>query len=127
MERLNSIPDLGKLRESVVERQKLLKKWIRVCSGTACHSQESQKLVQALRDRLEEKAPGPHYTVKATGCNGFCAQGPIVVVEPENIFYAKVCPDRASEIVDTTVLGEGVIEDLLYVNPETGDKIVPRA
>ncbi len=124
MERLNNILDLDRLRKAVVERQKHLKKWIRVCSGTACHSQESQKLIEALRENLKGKAPEEHYLVKGTGCNGFCAQGPIVVVEPENIFYARVCADRAAEIVDRTVLGEEVIEDLLYINPETGNKII---
>jgi NADH:ubiquinone oxidoreductase subunit F (NADH-binding)/(2Fe-2S) ferredoxin len=124
MERLKSVLELEKLREAVVERQKRLKKWIRVCSGTACHSQESMRLVEALRENLATMAPGGEYMVKATGCNGFCAQGPIVVVEPDNIFYARVCPDRAAEIVEKTVLRGDVIEDLLYVNPETEGKIV---
>ncbi|MFZ2448047.1 MAG: NADH-ubiquinone oxidoreductase-F iron-sulfur binding region domain-containing protein [Syntrophobacteraceae bacterium] len=124
MNRLNSVLDLEKLRETIVARQGRLKKWIRVCSGTACHSQESMTLVEALRENLETMAPGGEYLVKPTGCNGFCAQGPIVVVEPDNVFYARVCADRAAEIVEKTVLREEVIEDLLYVNPETGEKIV---
>jgi NADH-quinone oxidoreductase subunit F len=125
MKRLKSILDLDELRKAVIERQKHLKKWIRVCAGTACHSQESQKLVNALRESL--KASGcteKDYLVKATGCNGFCAQGPIVVVEPDNIFYARVSPGRAAEIVEQTVLGGQVIDELLYVNPESGQKIV---
>ncbi len=73
---------------------------------------------------LEEKGLGEQYMVKHTGCNGFCAQGPIVVVEPENVFYARVRPDRVPEIMEKTVLGHEIIEDLLYVNPETGQRVV---
>ena len=62
--------------------------------------------------------------VKATGCNGFCAQGPIVVIEPENVFYARVGTDRVEEIMERTVLGDEILSDLLYVNPETGERIV---
>ncbi len=124
MERLNSILDLEKLREIAVERQKHLKKWIRVCSGTACHSQGGEKVVEALRESLDRRVPGEEYMVKPTGCNGFCAQGPIAVVEPDNIFYAHVSADRADEIVEKTVLGGEIIEDLLYINPETGQRIV---
>ncbi len=122
MERLNNVEDLEKLCQAVVERQKRLKKWIRVCAGTACHSQKSEELFEALRENLKAKGSEQDYLVKGTGCNGFCAQGPIVVVEPDNIFYARVGADRAAEIVEKTVLGGEVIDDLLYVNPETGQK-----
>lgn len=124
MKRLNSVQDLENLRQEVLERQKKLKKWIRVCNGTACHSQGGEKVTEAFNKYLEEKSIAQDYLVKPTGCNGFCAQGPIVVVEPENVFYARVGVERVQEIVERTVLGGEIIEDLLYVNPETGQKVV---
>ena len=36
-----------------------------------------------------------------TGCNGFCAQGPIVVTYPEGIIYMQVAPEYAAEVVET--------------------------
>jgi NADH-quinone oxidoreductase subunit F len=124
MKRLNSVQDLDNLRQEVIARQQRLKKWIRVCCGTACHSQGGEKVANAINELIEEKGLTRDYLVKPTGCNGFCAQGPIVVVEPENIFYARVGLDRVPEIFERSVLGDEVIEDLIYVNPENGQKIV---
>jgi len=124
MKRLNNVQDLETLRQEVVTKQKGLKKWIRICSGTACHSQGGEQVVKDFEQYLIDKNLTQDYLVKPTGCNGFCAQGPIVVVEPENIFYARVKSEHVNDIMERTVLGNEVIEDLLYVNPETGKKIV---
>ena len=124
MKRLNNVQDLETLRQEVITRQKGLKKWVRICSGTACHSQGGEQVVKDFEQYLIDKNLTRDYLVKPTGCNGFCAQGPIVVVEPENIFYARVKSEHVNDIMERTVLGNEVIEDLLYVNPETGKKIV---
>ncbi len=124
MNRLNSFQELETLREAIIAKRQTLKKWIRVCAGTACHSQGGTKLALAFEEYLKEKNLTEHYMVKHTGCNGFCAQGPIAVIEPDNVFYAKVPVDRVPEIMEKTVLGSEVIEDLIYVEPLTGNKIV---
>ena len=53
MNRLNSIQDLEALQQTAVARRQQLKKWIRVCSGTACHSQGGQELVRTFQQYLE--------------------------------------------------------------------------
>jgi NADH-quinone oxidoreductase subunit F len=95
-----------------------------VCTGTACHSQGGEKLALAFEKYIEEKNLTQDYMIKPTGCNGFCAQGPIVVIEPDNIFYAKVHADRVPEVMERTVLGNELVDDLLYIEPATGKKIV---
>jgi NADH-quinone oxidoreductase subunit F len=124
MRRLNSFKDLETLRQEALAKQQTLKKWIRVCTGTACHSQGGEKLALAFEKYIEEKNLTQDYMIKPTGCNGFCAQGPIVVIEPDNIFYAKVHADRVPEIMERTVLGAELVDDLLYIEPATGKKIV---
>jgi NADH-quinone oxidoreductase subunit F len=61
--------------------------------------------------------------VRTTGCHGFCEQGPIVVIEPDNTFYCHVLPDDAREIIDKTVCKGEVIERLLYTDPVSGKTI----
>lgn len=124
MKRLTSVQDLETLRQAAFARRTQLKKWIRVCSGTACHSQGGEQIVRAFREYVEGRSLGLDYMVKATGCNGFCAQGPIVVIEPENVFYARVGVERVEEIMERTVLGGEILTELLYINPETGERIV---
>jgi NADH-quinone oxidoreductase subunit F len=124
MKRLNNVQDLETLRQEVITQQKSLKKWIRICSGTACHSQGGEQVVKDFEQYIIDKNLTKDYLVKPTGCNGFCAQGPIVVIEPDNIFYAHVKSEHVNEIMERSVLGNEIVEDLLYVNPETGKKVV---
>jgi NADH-quinone oxidoreductase subunit F len=124
MSRLTTIQDLDQLRQTILKRWAGVRKRVRVCVGTACHSQGGEKLSQLFEKILAEKGLTNDYLVTPTGCNGFCAHGPIVVIEPDNIFYQKVRPDQVPAIVEKTLLGDELIDDLLYVNPETGKKIV---
>ena len=54
------------------------------CSGTGCHATGSIPLIAALR---EEAARQGGVQVIETGCNGFCALGPVVIVQPGGILY----------------------------------------
>ena len=69
---------------------------------------------------------GLHDTVevKLTGCHGFCQQGPIVIVEPEGVFYRGVVPDDAEEIAEKHLKNGEHVERLFYRDPET-EKTVP--
>jgi len=55
-------------------------------------------------------------TVKATGCHGFCAIEPIVIIEPEGLLYKKVKSKDVSEIISETVINHQLIKRLLYVD-----------
>jgi NADH-quinone oxidoreductase subunit F len=58
-----------------------------------------------------------------TGCHGFCQQGPNVVVEPDGIFYTRVEPEDAAEIVTSHLQNEKPVERLFYRDPVTGQAI----
>jgi NADH-quinone oxidoreductase subunit F len=61
--------------------------------------------------------------VRVTGCHGFCEQGPLVIVEPGNIFYGGVSPEDAHEIITRTVREGEVVERLLYTDLVSGQVI----
>lgn len=82
------------------------------CSGTGCHATGSRGLIAALR---EEAGRLGGVRVIETGCNGFCAQGPVVIVQPGGILYCKVRPEDAAEVVASA--GAGPVERLLYRDP----------
>jgi NADH-quinone oxidoreductase subunit F len=58
-----------------------------------------------------------------TGCHGFCEQGPVIIIEPGNIFYCRVLPEDAFEIVSQTLVQGEIIERLLYTDPVSGNRI----
>ena len=62
--------------------------------------------------------------VRVTGCHGFCAQGPNIVIYPEEICYTKVKPEDAQQIISETVVGKTIVDRLVYIDPNTGEKAV---
>ncbi len=109
------VEDIHKLAEQELESRNTLQNRIRVCTGTACLSAHSDQLRQAFEN--EAKAHGMEHTCKITGggCNGLCAAGPMVLVEPGNIWYQGVTPDDVPEIMQN--LDKKPVERLLC-NPQ---------
>ncbi len=99
------------------------KKDILCCGGTGCHASNSQELIQNLRDLIKENGLENDVRVIQTGCFGFCAQGPIVKIMPDNVFYVQVTPDDAKEIVEKHVIGKQLVERLLYIEPMLKERI----
>ncbi len=95
---------------------------ILVCGGTGCRSSESATLIDLLRAKVEELGLD-HCQVRQVGCFGFCAQGPIVKVEPDNVFYVQVKPEDADEIIESHIVKGESIERLLYQDPVSGEHL----
>ncbi|OQX52228.1 MAG: hypothetical protein B5M54_09365 [Candidatus Aminicenantes bacterium 4484_214] len=56
--------------------------------------------------------------LKITGCHGFCEAELNIIIHPENIFYQKVQPKDAQEILTKTIEQGEIIERLLYIDPQ---------
>ena len=87
-------------------------KHILVCHGTGCTSSKSPKIIENFRKILEEKGI-ENVRVIQTGCFGLCAKGPIVIIRPEDTFYAHVKPEDCEEIVNTHIVEGNRVERLL--------------
>jgi len=96
---------------------------IRVCAGTTCEATGRAKLVQALEKELAARGLTDKVEIVQTGCHGLCQEGPIVVVHPRGIFYPRLKPSSIAAIVETSVVGDDVVESLLYRHPETGEPV----
>ena len=93
------------------------KKELLCCGGTGCHASNSALLMENLRAAIKEHGLENDVKVVQTGCFGFCAQGPIVKVMPDNVFYVQVSPDDAKEIVEKHIVNHQIVERVLYVEP----------
>jgi NADH:ubiquinone oxidoreductase subunit F (NADH-binding)/(2Fe-2S) ferredoxin/NAD-dependent dihydropyrimidine dehydrogenase PreA subunit len=114
--------DAGAAAEPVAARN-LAQKQIALCAGTACHASGRVALREAIDAALAVRGLTDQVTVLETGCHGFCEQGPIVVIRPQGIFYPRLRPKDIEEIIETSVVGDGVVERLLYRHPQTGEPI----
>jgi len=88
-------------------------KTIRICCGTGCLANGSAA-VAAEFERLIAETGAQAVVVKKTGCNGFCENGPLVTVLPDEISYYHVKVADAAEILEKTVQNGEPVERLLY-------------
>ncbi|HJB44631.1 MAG TPA: NADH-quinone oxidoreductase subunit NuoF [Candidatus Coprenecus merdipullorum] len=89
------------------------------CGGTGCRASESVRIVERLREEIAAAGMDNDVQVVVTGCFGFCEQGPIVKVIPDNTFYTNVKPEDAEEIVKEHVIKGRKVTRLLYEDPDT--------
>ncbi|MFH1980461.1 MAG: NADH-quinone oxidoreductase subunit NuoF [Pseudomonadota bacterium] len=94
-----------------------------ICGGTGCHATGSLKVKDALIAELESKGLTASCLVVETGCNGFCAMGPIMVVHPDGVFYQKLSVADMPELVESHFVGGKPVERLLYKDPVSKKRI----
>lgn len=87
-------------------------KHILVCNGTGCTSSKSPQILDNFRKIIEEKRIKNVKVIK-TGCFGLCAKGPIVIIRPEDTFYAMVKPEDCEEIIQSHIIDGKIVERLL--------------
>ncbi len=118
--------DLRKRTELANEEMASYDCRILVCSGTGCIASGSEKVYDEFL-RIAGDTPGvtvefashgpeAHLGVKKTGCQGVCELGPLVRIQKGGkvVQYTKVHPSDCQEIFSRSVLGDDVIESLLY-------------
>jgi len=148
MSRLNSTSELETKRREIIETYKEKSAAVAVCCGTGCSASGAGDVAAEFDRLIHEKGLDVPVKTRITGCHGFCEQGPLVVVEktgngihventhsnggddylggtgpgPENLLYCRVEPKDAEEILQISVLNDGVVDRLLYEDPVTGEK-----
>lgn len=133
MERINTFDELVEsqkkfksilsLRNNSCEKSKFVKELL-VCGGTGCNSSDSNLIVENLNKAIKSLGLENKVNATLTGCFGFCAKGPIVKVFPDDVFYVKVKPEDAEEIVNEHIVKDKVIDRLLFEEPALDNKKV---
>ena len=99
------------------------KRHIVVCGGTGCLSSDSQQIIDNFNKIIKEKKLEDKATCNVVGCFGFCSQGPFVKIYPEDTLYHAVKPSDCERIINEDIIGGKIIEDLLYEDPNTHQKV----
>ncbi|MCD6192724.1 MAG: NADH-quinone oxidoreductase subunit F [Candidatus Aminicenantes bacterium 4484_214] len=89
-----------------------------VCAGTACVSNRSFEIKEALEKELKKQGLENEVLVVTTGCNGFCERGPLLVVQPGNIFYQQLTVKDIPYLVEEHFLKGRPVQKLMYTPPE---------
>ena len=120
--RLNNIADLDDMRKELLSLRTPSAKSVHVCTGPGCAAKGSPKLYELFCEAAQQADVDVEILPKAVGCHGLCECGPIVLIQPGDIFYQRVEEPDIAEIFRETVVGGRLVERLLYENPATGQK-----
>ncbi|HAG09405.1 MAG TPA: NADH-quinone oxidoreductase subunit NuoF [Desulfotomaculum sp.] len=103
---------------------KVFRAHLLLCGGTGCHASGSLAVKKALIAELDKQSLSEEIKIVETGCNGFCALGPIMVVYPEGVIYTLIKPEDIPELVEEHLVKGRLLQRLLYKEPIT-EKIIP--
>jgi len=115
--KLHSIGELEELYKNIIKSKDSKKHIISISSGTCGHASGSIEVEEALKQAV--KGYEDKIDLKLTGCHGFCAAEPNIVIFPEKIFYKNLKPEDAPNIIQSILTGE-IIDNLVV--SENGTK-----
>jgi NADH-quinone oxidoreductase subunit F/NAD(P)H dehydrogenase (quinone)/NADP-reducing hydrogenase subunit HndC len=102
---------------------KKIRTQLMLCGGTGCHSSGSLAFREALEQEIVKRGLSEEVKVIETGCNGFCAVGPVMLVQPEGIFYQKLKAEDVPLLVEEHLLKGRPVKKLMYVEPASAQTI----
>jgi NADH-quinone oxidoreductase subunit F len=123
LKKMETLSDLDSFRQSLLDKLGEAKSIIHVCCSTGCRAGGALKIIDALSEQLKDSDLDDTIEIKKTGCRGFCENGPVMALEPWNIFYNRVDPGDVQDIVSETLTRGRPVERLLYTDPDSRRKI----
>ena len=101
----------------------LVRAHVLVCTGTGCVSSGSKKVIAKLEEELKANSLDKEVKIVETGCQGFCEQGPLVIIYPEGTFYTHVQESDVPEIVSEHLIKGRIVGRLLFKEPLTAQSV----
>jgi NADP-reducing hydrogenase subunit HndC len=89
-----------------------------LCAGTGCVSGRSFQIKEVLEKELQKRGLQNEILVVMTGCNGFCAVGPVMTVQPDGVFYQDLNEEVIPYLVEEHFLKGRPVPKLMYSPPE---------
>jgi NADH-quinone oxidoreductase subunit F len=124
VKKLKSKEELKNLRDSIIKNRDESIPCITVCLGTGCRARGAEKVFSEFLVQIKNLNGKIKVTSRQTGCHGFCERGPLVVIHPQKIFYQRVEVSNVPDIISKTLIDNKLLDELLYVDPVTGEKIL---
>ncbi|MBA7577622.1 NADP-reducing hydrogenase subunit HndC [subsurface metagenome] len=94
-----------------------------LCTGTGCVAGGAFRIFEALEKEIRKQGLEKEVSVIITGCNGFCGQGPLMVVQPDEIFYGFLTPEDIPFLVQEHFLKGRPVKKLMFTPPEKKEPV----
>lgn len=101
-------------------------KHVFVCvTGSTCPTQgDTETYVKYLRSEVAKAGLQVQIRINKSGCFSQCGNGPMLVVYPEDVWYAGVRAEDLPEIFQSHLLGGKPVERLLYRPGKPGPNVI---
>ncbi|HNR89353.1 MAG TPA: NADH-ubiquinone oxidoreductase-F iron-sulfur binding region domain-containing protein [Spirochaetota bacterium] len=121
MATIQSADQLEKVRETLRAGVKHDLPSVLVCFGTGCQANGARDVASALEEEIKKQGLAVNVSIglKTTGCHGYCENGPLVVLRPQDVLYLKVKPKDVPEIVEKSIKEGAIIDRLVYKDVNT--------
>ena len=100
-----------------------------VCTtGSTCPLQaDTEAFVKALRTEVAKAGLHERVRINKAGCFSQCGHGPMVVVYPEDVWYAGVQAGDLEEIARSHLAGGQAVERLRYRPEKPGPNVLAKS
>ncbi|MHC4538851.1 MAG: FAD-dependent oxidoreductase [Planctomycetota bacterium] len=88
-----------------------------ICTCTNCISNGSLQIKDALEAEIRRCGLETDILIVPTGASGLCVRGPILVVQPDGVFYQQLKKENVPHLVEEHFLKGRPVRDLMYVPP----------
>jgi NADH-quinone oxidoreductase subunit F len=119
LKKLRTPLHLEAFRQEILSGKDSGKQEVKVCCTTGCRAGGAVKILDALKQEISDRGLEDQIDIKTTGCRGFCEKGPVMVIEPEKLFYSQVDPGDVPDIVSQTLMKGLPVHRLLFTDPKT--------
>ncbi|MCL2775270.1 MAG: NADH-quinone oxidoreductase subunit NuoF [Oscillospiraceae bacterium] len=92
----------------------MIRSHVLVCGGTGCTASGCKNVIAAFETAIKDNNLENEIKLVTTGCHGLCSIGPIVVIYPDAVFYAKVTPNDVGEIVREHLMKGRPVKRFVY-------------
>ncbi len=116
MKKITSLEEFISFRKSVLNGSENHVPCLVISAGTCGQASGANDIMRMTKRYILEKKLHEKILLRITGCLGFCAIEPCIIVEPYNYVYPNLRVEHVPVIVDASLQGKAVRE-LLYRNP----------
>lgn len=89
-----------------------------ICMGTSCIENNSFEIRELIQEEIKKHNLEEEIRLVSTGCFGFCDAGPIILVQPDGVFYQRVTEKDIPFLVEEHFLKGRPVKKLMYTPPK---------
>ncbi len=123
MPRLESPDALVSLHDALNGQREASPMCVTLSSGTCGQAAGALAVLEAIKECLSKSGLADQVRVRVTGCQGFCQQEPLLILEPLDVLYCRAKPEDVPEIVSESLVNGKIIDRLLFTDSVSGETI----